>query len=264
MLAGCKLLSLLPYKIMFKAAKSLIPNQVEAIIDQLSQLPQYTIGRKPDNAIVLPDPKISGQHARLISCGPTSFILEDLASKNGTFVNNLRITRKIIDVQDVVRLAESEFTVAELIATSRQKTIEPSLPSADKADPLNFTIEFAALREVYEQYPQLRKDCRSRDKMIRTGSVIISSIVGVSAFLTTGGGALTLLPMLSSAGLSMLIPTLCSTLLSTEEKLEIIEKEFRKRYRCPNSACRDPFYTREWEQLAQQKTCPRCKAVWVK
>jgi hypothetical protein len=61
----------------------------------------------------------------------------------------------------------------------------------------------------------------------------------------------------------MLIPTLCSTLLSTEEKLEIIDKEYRERYRCPNPACRDPFGMREWELLVQQKTCRRCQAIWV-
>jgi len=62
-----------------------------------------------------------------------------------------------------------------------------------------------------------------------------------------------LLPVLSSAGLSILIPTLCSSLLSTEEKLELIDKEYRDRYRCPNPDCREPFYNREWEQLAQRK-----------
>lgn len=99
--------------------------------------------------------------------------------------------------------------------------------------------------------------------MIRTGSVILSSVVGISSVLSTGGAALPLLHIMSGAGLSMLVPTLCSTLLSTEEKLEVIDKEYREKYRCPNPACRDPFGPREWELLAQQKSCRRCQAVWV-
>ena len=246
--------------------------QLDQLIDRLSQLPTFTIGRRTDNAIVVPDGKVSGQHARLIQCTDTSFVLEDLDSKNGTFVNGIRITRKVIDRQDAVQLADTNYTVTELLRLQRteatkpaadrpKQAVAPVLPGPGKA-PLDFTVLFADLKPVFEQYPLLRRNCRNREKMIRTGSVILSSIIGIGAVLSSGGGAL-LLPIMSGAGLSMLIPTLCSTLLSTDEKLEIIDKEYRDRYRCPNPACRDPFGTREWELLAQQKTCRRCQAIWV-
>jgi hypothetical protein len=249
-------------------------DQIERWIDDHSQLSAYPIGRKADNAIVLSHGKISGQHARLIQCTDSSFLLEDLASKHGTFVNDVRITRKIIDRKETVRLADQSYTLDQLLAllpNDRKKPPEPSPPvhavmkpvlPAGK-EPLDFREEFAQLQQVYEQYPKLRRNCRDREKMIRTGSIILSSLVGVSAVLTTGGGALPFLQIMSGAGLSMLIPTLCSTLLSTDEKLEIIDKEFRLQYRCPNPSCRDPFGMREWELLAQQKSCRRCQAVWV-
>lgn len=249
--------------------------QLENLLADLSQLPAYSIGRKNDNAISIVDGKISGQHARLIQCTNTSFILEDLASKNGTFVNDIRITRKIIDKTDKVRLADTDYTVDQLLALRRIPTAatppvplppKPALPKpglAPEKPALNFSGEFAELQQVCEQYPKLRRDCRHREKMIRTGSVLLSSVVGIGAALATGGVALPFLQIISSAGLSVLIPTLCSTLLSTEEKLEILDKEYRERYRCPNPACRDPFGPREWELLAQQKTCRRCQAVWV-
>lgn len=246
--------------------------QLDQLIDRLSQLPTFTIGRRNDNAIVIADGKVSGQHARLIQCTDASFVLEDLDSKNGTFVNGIRITRKVIDRQDAVQLADTTYTVTELLRLQRteaakpaadrpKQAVAPVLPEPGKA-PLDFTVPFADLKPVFEQYPLLRRNCRNREKMIRTGSVILSSIIGIGAVLSSGGGAL-LLPIMSGAGLSMLIPTLCSTLLSTEEKLEIIDKEYRERYRCPNPTCRDPFGAREWELLAQQKTCRRCQAIWV-
>lgn len=250
-------------------------NDIEQLLEDLSQLASYTIGRNADNNIVIANGKISGRHARLIQCTADSFVLEDLASKNGSFVNGTRITRKVIDRQDIVLLADTNFTADQLLElrTPAPVTVPvapmlppatplPATPKATK-NALDFTGPFADVKPVYEQYPQLRKDCRNREKMIRTGSIILSSIVGVSAVLATGGTALPLLHILSGAGLSMLLPTLCSTLLSTEEKLEIIDKEYRERYRCPNPACRDPFGTREWELLAQQKTCRRCQAIWV-
>ena len=250
----------------------LTEDQIEHLIDDLSQLPTYTIGRKTTNVIVIADGKVSGQHARLIQCTNTSFVLEDMESKNGTFVNGARITRKVVGRKDTLRFADSDYTVDQLLDLLSVNLIKPiessqaasatTKPDPAKA-PLDFTGEFTEIKQVYEQYPKLRRDCRNREKMIRTGSVILSSIIGISAVLTTGGGALPFIQLMSGAGLSMLIPTLCSTLLSTDEKLEIIDKEYRERYRCPNPACRDPFGTREWELLAQQKTCRRCQAIWV-
>lgn len=250
-----------------------IDQQLSHLVDRLSQLPAYSIGRRADNVLVIADGKISGQHARLIQCTDTIFVLEDLDSKNGTSVNGTRITRKVIDRQDTLQLAGVNYTVTQLLDLQRIETTKPAppdppkprlseVPSPNEKAALDFTEPFADLKRVYEQYPQLRRSCRNREKMIRTGSVILSSIVGISAVLSTGGGAL--IPIMSGAGLSMLIPTLCSTLLSTDEKLEIIDKEYRERYRCPNSACRDPFGTREWELLAQQKICRRCQAIWIK
>jgi len=49
-----------------------------------------TIGRAPDCDIVIPDRQVSRRHARLIE-SPEGFLLEDLASKNGTYINGQRI-----------------------------------------------------------------------------------------------------------------------------------------------------------------------------
>ncbi|HYN88848.1 MAG TPA: FHA domain-containing protein, partial [Ardenticatenaceae bacterium] len=49
------------------------------------------IGRWPDNDVVLPDRTVSRHHAQIRKVG-TQFLLEDLESTNGTFVNGERIT----------------------------------------------------------------------------------------------------------------------------------------------------------------------------
>lgn len=224
------------------------------------QIIEYTLGRHPDNSIVLHDPRISRRHARLVTCTPTSFLLEDAGSQNGTFVNGFRITRKLVDITDTVRLADSQFTIAELLATYH-KAATPIKP-VKKKDPLDFTEEFAAIKLVYEQYPLLKKSYRSREKTIRTGSILLSSLIGIGAVLTSGG-TLPVLQIMSGAGLGMLIPTLSSTFLSTDEKLELLEKEYRAKYRCPNTSCQDPFLGREYDRLCEQRTCKRCKAIWV-
>jgi len=50
-----------------------------------------TIGRAPDNTIVLPDPTVSRHHARVDRQGD-AFIVSDLGSTSGTWLNGARLT----------------------------------------------------------------------------------------------------------------------------------------------------------------------------
>jgi hypothetical protein len=50
-----------------------------------------TLGRDPNNVIVINDPQISRQHARITHQGGR-MVLEDIGSTNGTFVNGMRLT----------------------------------------------------------------------------------------------------------------------------------------------------------------------------
>jgi pSer/pThr/pTyr-binding forkhead associated (FHA) protein len=51
-----------------------------------------TIGRLPDNTLVIDNPAVSGRHARVYREG-NHYVLEDLKSTNGTFVNDKPIAR---------------------------------------------------------------------------------------------------------------------------------------------------------------------------
>lgn len=61
-----------------------------------------TIGRDAvDCDVILSDPKLSARHARIRKEGD-EFILYDLASKNGTFVNENRVQRQILADNDII------------------------------------------------------------------------------------------------------------------------------------------------------------------
>lgn len=53
-----------------------------------------TFGRAPDNTIVINDDFASSHHARIIARGG-AWVLEDLSSTNGTFVDGSRITAPV-------------------------------------------------------------------------------------------------------------------------------------------------------------------------
>jgi len=60
------------------------------------------VGRDRTCSIVLTHPAVSRRHARLTISG-NSYMLEDLQSANGTYVNNTRVDKARLKPGDVVR-----------------------------------------------------------------------------------------------------------------------------------------------------------------
>jgi diguanylate cyclase (GGDEF)-like protein len=66
--------------------------------------PEVTIGRLPTNSIVISDPGVSRTHARCFVAGDV-IALEDLGSRNGTFINDRRIqVRTPLRDGDILRI----------------------------------------------------------------------------------------------------------------------------------------------------------------
>jgi ABC transport system ATP-binding/permease protein len=78
------------------AAPSGSPRKHRTVIGELDlkqlQGGTISIGRTPDNKIVVPHPQVSARHAQIIDQGGQLF-LEDLGSGNGTFVRGQRLVR---------------------------------------------------------------------------------------------------------------------------------------------------------------------------
>src|SRR5207245_2820644 len=61
-----------------------------------------TIGRAPDNMIVIDDPSVSGRHAQLRLAGEV-YQLKDLESTNGTRINGIPVTETALHFDDRIR-----------------------------------------------------------------------------------------------------------------------------------------------------------------
>jgi hypothetical protein len=70
--------------------------------------PEYLIGRHRDNGIQIPDIGVSGFHARIYR-GPDGFTLEDLKSRNGTWINGTRIYHATLSNGDRVHLGQTDL-----------------------------------------------------------------------------------------------------------------------------------------------------------
>lgn len=89
--------------------------------------PEFTIGRKPDNDLVLDDATVSGHHAKITKIQAALF-LEDLHSTNGTQVNGHPIDRRQLQDADVIAIGHFR-----LVFRGDQVANPPS-PTAGTAD----------------------------------------------------------------------------------------------------------------------------------
>ena len=68
----------------------------------------YTIGRHRNNDIVISDPKVSSFHAR-IDRSAEGFVLVDLKSRNGSYINGKRIETGLLKTGDEVRMGTARL-----------------------------------------------------------------------------------------------------------------------------------------------------------
>jgi pSer/pThr/pTyr-binding forkhead associated (FHA) protein len=104
-----------------------------------------TIGRSPDNTVIIDNPAVSGHHARVFS-ESGAVILEDLNSTNGTFVNGQSATRKVLRSGDVVLIGKHQLLFDN---TQEWSAPPPQLPALGDTVYLD-TKQHRALRATLE------------------------------------------------------------------------------------------------------------------
>jgi len=88
----------------------------------------FTIGRDPGNDIILRDPKVSRHHAEIVF-ERGFFVLHDLASANGTYVNTRRVRVAPLTHGAKLRMGNSQGRFSEELPT------ESDAPSLYAAEP---------------------------------------------------------------------------------------------------------------------------------
>lgn len=97
---------------------------------------QLNIGRDSTNEITINDAEVSRRHARLTFQGG-KYVLEDLGSTNGTFVNGQRLAGpRVLKAGEVVSFGEQIVLVFEVVASDPGATmVSPraaAVPSASR------------------------------------------------------------------------------------------------------------------------------------
>ncbi len=206
---------------------------------------QYRIGRNEDNDIKIIKPQISGHHCTITILSENVILIEDNDSTNGTFLNGLRVKRAMITPTDEVTLANLKINFDKIFAKHIHKPavqqISQPIPIPQTPIDNDFSEDFTQLKIVYETY---------RDAKL--------SLMGQGTLKQKGlQAALSFIPFVGSA-----LGILATTTVNPQEKIFALTEEFKINYVCPK--CKRFLGDLPWQNLANQKKCSACKAIWVK
>lgn len=210
------------------------------------------IGKADDNDFVLNDPHVSRYHARLIR-EEGAWLLEDLSSTNGTYVNDTQISKKRITSTDQIRLGDSCHT---------------SLPEILKSKN-DYSEEFAALKEVYDHYVQSKVKIQSSNqfkiRLMQSLPFALPGVVGVVfGFLGKGSSLLfgaSLFVVICAPAVGIYLGAKQSA--KVPQQLQDLVNQFKIDYVCPK--CGTFLGEIPWESLRNRKSCPvsSCRAKWT-
>lgn len=84
-----------------------------AAVGPIEVVDSVVLGADPAGAVPLPAADVAPHHARVWSTAAGAFLLEDLGSTSGTYVNEVRVQRRTLVLGDRIRLGATlvfEFT----------------------------------------------------------------------------------------------------------------------------------------------------------
>jgi pSer/pThr/pTyr-binding forkhead associated (FHA) protein len=88
---------------------------------------EITIGRNPTNDIHIDNLGVSKQHAKIIR-QDGAYLIEDLNSTNGTFINDKRVARAVLNENAVVHIGKHSL----IISHKKQGGEKPDQDFGDK------------------------------------------------------------------------------------------------------------------------------------
>lgn len=214
----------------------------------------FYIGRNTDNDFRVPKPSVSGQHARvIISDDYENYVIEDLGSTNGTFINGHPVAKKEILKKDKISLGNEEIEAEKLFEHIR------SFIHDKRTD---FSEEFSGLQSLERNF---QKDKDKANKFFKIKSAILRLTITVAIMLLVGQFT----PReyrIYLMGAIGLIGTVISTLSMSEDrlrnKIEDLTVEFINAFSCPK--CEMELAGKSWKYWKTKKSCPKCECTWVK
>lgn len=115
------LASFLPQQLTSQVAGILSPVKASTENRLRLELPEQVIGRDRKCDLHLPDDSVSRRHALIRKTDDDQFIIEDLGSSNGTYVDGIPIVSCVLHSGDSVQLGRNLFIFDRLLEITTDK-----------------------------------------------------------------------------------------------------------------------------------------------
>jgi hypothetical protein len=126
-------------------AKLILSLDDNFISEYLLDKARISIGRRPSNDIHIDNLAVSGEHAVILQAGD-DFYMEDLASTNGTIVNDAIVERHLLQHADLIEIGKYKLKFINPFIASSSSVAKPDFQKTIIVRPA--TAKTAALAET--------------------------------------------------------------------------------------------------------------------
>jgi serine phosphatase RsbU (regulator of sigma subunit)/pSer/pThr/pTyr-binding forkhead associated (FHA) protein len=111
----------------------------------------FLIGRQPESHLILRDSRVSRAHARIV-VEDGAYVLEDMGSRHGTFVNGKRLQRKVLENSDRIEFgAQDSYHLLFALDGAELKRLMEQVGGGDQSvAPLGVGGNLAKLRAILD------------------------------------------------------------------------------------------------------------------
>ena len=197
------------------------------------------IGRNNTNTVILEHGKASREHAEIIKIGENEYLIKDLDTTHGTFVNGNRIKQTQITEESEIQLADFELDVQLLLSKLNADDFNKQISYSALLKHKKIEDEFLKLENIYVQFKKEKLKIQKGSGLKKTG-------------LRAG---LALIPFVGNA-----IGIMAGQTMDNTKVLDELNEEFKKNYVCPN--CYKHFGTEPFENIKKRGYCFYCKTKW--
>ncbi|HZI52792.1 MAG TPA: RDD family protein [Chitinophagaceae bacterium] len=129
---------------------------MSTILDLLNSKYTVFVGSDTGNDVVFNDAGVSSRHCQISKVGDNNFLVADLGSATGTFVNNKKIDKEFISESDFITVGENIFKLSKKIS-SPAAAAAPTVEQPEKKEPISNATTAPAppteSRQVKEEKP---------------------------------------------------------------------------------------------------------------
>ena len=224
---------------------------------------EIIVGRKGNQAFTITDMSVSGKHLKLTTLPDGNVEVEDLGSSNGTFIDGVRIIKKVVSRNTTIQMGSRyTFKVSDVIPETPKASApqQQSAPTQPKPVP-EYSIKH--LKYVWDEYEETIAAIRHKSQQMgkkRMIPMMLGSFSGlISAFV--GSGAFITIPI-AIVSFIFLFKAYNEKDTSLEDTKAAKDTLINK-YVCPNPECHRSLPHQDYSLLSQNTNCPYCKCKWT-